>query len=448
MSVHHTNPDDVLPPVKWARLPSGVEITLLPLNDARHSLPSGEQLFARLNYDEALAVANRYDAELPQPDDIEELREHGLQLTPYLGTPTAETDIIHSERHDADIYRQLNALSWDGTTPVCGAGKHWIAGAPEAKSRLMGWDKDGAGPGKTWWQPPAVAHNRLHFDDGTTTILVRRPKAPSESTPEGSFTVIPASEAKVIATKPILKLGARGVFVSEWQHALIDAGYSLAPYGADGNFGRLTHERTKEYQRLHGLVADGVVGAKTWATVGKTPPGPTAARAVPAPSFPPLVGNDARAAVFGRFAYVPAPVAGNPEAIRITDGWDKRNIEPVKLELAGRERTVLFHRKAIPQLRALHEAWRKADLLHFILSFDGAWAPRFVRGSRATLSNHAYGSAFDINARWNPLGATPADWDEQGTVKPLVELAHEHGFYSGMFFKRIDAMHFEIAKLL
>ena len=177
-------------------------------------------------------------------------------------------------------------------------------------------------------------------------------------------------------------------------------------------------------------------------------------REIKSAPFPPLVGDDARAAVFGRFAYVPAPTSGNPEAIRITDGWDQRNIVPVEVpQLVGAAGTgpkgaVLFHRRAAAQLKAMFSAWDDAGLLRYLLSFDGAWVPRFIRGSRTTLSNHAYGSAIDLNARWNPLGATPADWDEKGTLKPLVEIAHAHGFYWGGHFTRQDGMHFELAKLL
>ena len=35
----------------------------------------------------------------------------------------------------------------------------------------------------------------------------------------------------------------------------------------DGIFGKLTEEAVKEFQRSHGLVADGIVGEKTWAKI-------------------------------------------------------------------------------------------------------------------------------------------------------------------------------------
>lgn len=154
----------------------GYLVSRQPLFDRAYSLASGKHLFARLNYTEALAVAAREGAELISSDLVDRLRDNGQQLMPYLGTPRAENAIEHSIKHDLDIERQLLALkasgAWTELEPVAGAGKHWIAGAPNGRSRLKGWDVDGGGPGLKWWQPDQVAHNRFHFDDGTTTMLV------------------------------------------------------------------------------------------------------------------------------------------------------------------------------------------------------------------------------------------------------------------------------------
>lgn len=88
-------------------------------------------------------------------------------------------------------------------------------------------------------------------------------------------------------------------------------------------------------------------------------------------------------------------------------------------------------------------------ILRRVLSYDGSYNRRFIRGSRTVLSNHAYGSAFDINARWNPLGALPPADNEEGSVQTLVEIANRHGFYRGGHYRgRPDGMHFEVARLL
>ncbi len=83
-----------------------------------------------------------------------------------------------------------------------------------------------------------------------------------------------------------------------------------------------------------------------------------------------------------------------------------------------------------------------------MINWAGSYVPRFIRGSRTTLSNHAFGTAFDINTRENALGAIPALVGKHGSVRKLVPLANQHGFYWGGHFKsRKDGMHFEIAEL-
>ena len=56
-----------------------------------------------------------------------------------------------------------------------------------------------------------------------------------------------------------LKKGMSGLHVQGLQQLL-----HIYP---DGKFGPLTEEAVKEFQEAHGLVADGIVGAKTWAAL-------------------------------------------------------------------------------------------------------------------------------------------------------------------------------------
>jgi hypothetical protein len=163
----------------------------------------------------------------------------------------------------------------------------------------------------------------------------------------------------------------------------------------------------------------------------------------------------ARQTVFGSFRFVAAPQPGNPEAIRILGDWEAKNIVKVEIpQLRGieglhRDGVIRFHRLGVEQLRALWAAWEKANLLRLINTYAGSYVPRFIRGSRSVLSNHAFGSAFDINAAWNGLGKTPPLSGRAGSVRELVPLANEHGFYwGGHFANRLDGMHFEIARLL
>lgn len=69
--------------------------------------------------------------------------------------------------------------------------------------------------------------------------------------------------------RPTVKRGAIGAHVTAMQLLLLDAGYRLRKYGADGDFGAETEEALKAYQLAHGLAADGICGPKTWAQLEK-----------------------------------------------------------------------------------------------------------------------------------------------------------------------------------
>ncbi len=65
-------------------------------------------------------------------------------------------------------------------------------------------------------------------------------------------------------TRPILRNGSQGPYVTLVQTKLIQLGYDLAPYGADGKFGNKTMTAVMAFQRDSGLPADGVVGPATY----------------------------------------------------------------------------------------------------------------------------------------------------------------------------------------
>lgn len=64
--------------------------------------------------------------------------------------------------------------------------------------------------------------------------------------------------------KPTLRRGSSGEYVTLMQTKLIQRGYNLSPYGADGKFGKTTETAVKDFQRDNGLTADGICGVKTW----------------------------------------------------------------------------------------------------------------------------------------------------------------------------------------
>jgi len=68
---------------------------------------------------------------------------------------------------------------------------------------------------------------------------------------------------------------------------------------------------------------------------------------------------------------------------------------------------------------------------HGVRAPAGGYKPRFKRGVPGVLSNHAFGTAFDINVECNALGATPALFGQRGCVRELVPIAHKWGFFWG-----------------
>ncbi|PSL28265.1 M15 family metallopeptidase [Chitinophaga ginsengisoli] len=254
----------------------------------------------------------------------------------------------------------------------------------------------------------------------------------------------------------LIRINSQGPLVTSWQFFLI--GQHLYAGVADGIFSRDVLNATIEFQRRNNLQPDGIVGNKTYGVAmqfgfdgtiddrtdksGADYPKP--------PSFQPLVSNEERAKVFGKFSYVSQPVAGNPENIRVTDNWVGENIVtatvPQLVNIKGSDR-VQFHKIAASQLVKLWADWEKAGLLPLVLTWGGSYVPRFIRGSRTTLSNHSFGSAFDINVAWNPLGAIPALVGQKGSVRELVQIANLNGFYWGGHFSRKDGMHFEVAQI-
>jgi hypothetical protein len=75
----------------------------------------------------------------------------------------------------------------------------------------------------------------------------------------------------------------------------------------------------------------------------------------------------------------------------------------------------------------------------------GTWgyAYRTIRGYTTTLSNHASGTAIDINAPLHPLGARNTIAADK--VAPLRAKARELGLrWGGDYTGRADEMHFEV----
>ena len=265
-------------------------------------------------------------------------------------------------------------------------------------------------------------------------------------------------------TVKILRRGSEGTDVKRWQTFLV--GQNHLHSDVDGDFGVKTETATKAFQRAQGLGSDGIVGGMTLGAAlmlgfdlgfsdpqrgdqEELLPGRSALR--------PASSALARERMFGKFKFEPAPTRANPEAIKILDDWASENIEAVFLpQLKGQlvfgrssSGNMRFHKAAAQQLKDMWAAWEQAGVINCVLTYEGSYNPRFIRGSRSKLSNHAFGSAFDINSKWNRLGAVPTAAGREGSVRELVDIANEYGFHWGGHYKgRADGMHFEVAKIL
>lgn len=258
-----------------------------------------------------------------------------------------------------------------------------------------------------------------------------------------------------------LRLNSSGEAVEKWQFFLRGVGLYMGT--VDGKFGQKTLLASEQFQRLHGLKDDGIVGNKTFgeamrlgfSVVADDPALPDTLDPPPKPNFEPL-GLAGRQAAFGAYPFTSAGTPNDPEAITITSDWVKQNIVSVVIpQLVGvlvngqtpSKGHAQFHRLVAPRVVALFDAWEQAGFKNRLLTYAGSFVPRFIRGSTSVLSQHAFGSAFDINAEWNGFGATPAAIGAKGSVRELVPIANQLGFYWGGHFGKRDGMHFEVATI-
>jgi hypothetical protein len=263
----------------------------------------------------------------------------------------------------------------------------------------------------------------------------------------------------------LLKLGSQGPEVARWENYLAGMGFRVV---ADGRFDEDTVQATKKWQRDHALRPDGIVGALTLAEAMideseihnrvfaalETDEGSEDRNSIywpPSPKDLKPLSVSRRKKLFGEFEYKMLSREGG--RVQILGSWVKDNIVTVELEASEGHVVLRLHRKVAGRFEALFKAWQEADVERHIISWNGSFVPRLKRGSpRADeygLSNHAFGIAIDINADFNGLNVVPPRATATGTVRPLVKLANEHGFYWGGHFKsRLDGMHLEAASLL
>lgn len=117
-----------------------------------------------------------------------------------------------------------------------------------------------------------MEHTGMHIGGGVIihcSVEVKQGKTTDKgwthyAIPKGLDGTVPTPEPQPDPTKPTLKKGSRGEYVSLLQTKLIMFGYDLGSSGADGIFGKKTEEAVKKFQKDSGLKVDGIVGKDTW----------------------------------------------------------------------------------------------------------------------------------------------------------------------------------------
>jgi peptidoglycan hydrolase-like protein with peptidoglycan-binding domain len=139
------------------------------------------------------------------------------------------------------------------------------------------------------------------------------------------------------ATMSALRIGMWGDRVAAWQSFLYGRGFDTGII--DGYFGEHTRDATMAFQHKYKLEEDGVAGRQTllkaaalgFELIEEPAADETSSNFPSRPNFQPLVANEQRAAVFGHFDYVAAPMATLPEAINILGSWEDDNIVPIPI---------------------------------------------------------------------------------------------------------------------
>jgi D-alanyl-D-alanine carboxypeptidase len=100
---------------------------------------------------------------------------------------------------------------------------------------------------------------------------------------------------------------------------------------------------------------------------------------------------------------------------------------------------LFIHKDFKTVLNTAFRALERNELHHEIISCEGVFNQRTVRGSVLTLSLHAWGCAIDLNAHSNPLGSE-GNWSDD-----FLQTMRDCDVFCGKDFKRRkDPMHFAL----
>lgn len=119
--------------------------------------------------------------------------------------------------------------------------------------------KKGAKMEHTGW---GLNNETVECSNGVQHFTKRKKKWTHWAVPKGLEGAIPLPDVK-----PTIKKGSKGPEVTELQNDLMQLGYQLPRFGADGDFGKETKTALIQFQTDHGLTPDGICGPLTWAAI-------------------------------------------------------------------------------------------------------------------------------------------------------------------------------------
>ncbi|WP_077621579.1 peptidoglycan-binding protein [Sediminibacillus massiliensis] len=123
---------------------------------------------------------------------------------------------------------------------------------------------------------PDVDYSKLKVGQKIKLAAAKREPAPKTQT-----------KSQTTSWKGYYSKGDTGSEVKAKQKRLMELGFDLPVYGADGSFGDETEEAVMDFQRARGLQVDGIIGPNTMAELKKDNPKPKYGNSiVPYPGYP------------------------------------------------------------------------------------------------------------------------------------------------------------------
>lgn len=180
------------------------------------------------------------------------------------------------------------------------------AGIPKDSANRYSWgiEAENTGRGEPWSKVQLNAYYRLTaallamMKKDANSVIAHKEWAPTRKVdPAGidmngfrsNVAAALAAGPSGHAPDPVLSEGDSGQAVTNVQNALVKHGF-LKASDVDGDFGPTTKGAVVAFQKSRGLVADGIVGARTWEALRKDAVAPAPAPA-PTPTPTPLTGG-------------------------------------------------------------------------------------------------------------------------------------------------------------